>query len=83
MPVTAHTAYIGPAYVLPSGTVKAKDRMTIADMLQATQEMRVVPDATIPNSANYPTIEQYITLEAAAGFKVKAINGTIIVTDNG
>lgn len=45
-------------------------------------EHRVQPDATIPNSAGYPTIPAYITAEVAAGFRLAHMDQTYIVTQS-
>ena len=45
-------------------------------------EFRVAPDSTIPNTTGYPTLQAYLTLEAAGGFKFKHVDQTYIITEN-
>ncbi len=54
---------------------------TIADTLRTEHKHVVIPNITdAPHSANWPTVEQYIKLEAAAGFKVHHMDQTMILT---
>ena len=41
---------------------------------------RVIPDATIANSTNYPSIQDYIEAEAASNYVVQHIDQTTIIT---
>lgn len=47
-----------------------------------TTEHRVLPDAAIPNTANYPTIPAYLVLEAGGGFKFKHLDQTYVITES-
>jgi hypothetical protein len=79
--MAVHTVYITPTPVL-DGTVINKNTATIAEVMRAETEMRILPDAGVPSSTGSPTIEAYITLENTAGFKVKQLLNTMIVTEN-
>ncbi len=82
--IGCHVAQIGPKPVTPTGTVIDKKSATINEMLQTTQEMRVLEDTTnAPSSSGYPTIEDYIKAEALLGYKVQVINQSWIITYNG
>lgn len=84
MAIGCRIASIGPKPVSAAGTVLNKNAATVAQMLTATQEMRVLENTTLaPNSAGYPTIEEYILLEAAQNYKVHVINQSWIITYNG
>ena len=76
-----HTAYIGPVQVDTVGNIHDKSTASIGVVASTTQEMRVLYDATYaPNGINNPTIEAYLVLEDTAGFVLKAITTSIIVT---
>jgi len=75
-----HVAYVTPTPVL-NGMPIDKDTATIKEMLSADTEMRVVPDDTIPNSLTKPDIKTYLQNENTAGFKVKSVTNTMIVTE--
>lgn len=47
-----------------------------------TTEHRILPDAAIPNSANYPTIPAYLALEDGGGFKLAHMDQTYVITQN-
>lgn len=76
-------AKIGPKPVTSIGSVLNKRTASIQEMCQSTQEMRILEDTTFaPNSVNFPTIEDYILLEAANGYKVAVINQSWVITYN-
>jgi len=82
--IGCHIAQIGPKPVTATGTVIEKRSASIGEMLQTTQEMRVLEDTTnAPSSAGFPTIENYIKAEALLGYKVQIINQSWIITYNG
>lgn len=82
--IGCHIAALGHKPVSTTGTVLEKKSATIGQMLQTTSELRVLEDTTrAPNSLGFPTIEQYILTEAAAGYKVAVINQSWIITYNG
>ena len=74
-----HVAKIGLFKVRANGTVITGD-FTMADRLAADTEHRVIPDAAIPNSANYPTIGAYLTAEDTAGFAFAHIDQYLVIT---
>lgn len=77
--MTTHYVTIGLVHIGPDGQVLKKDS-PIKRQLRFDTEQRVIPDANVPNSANYPTIQQYLTAEAAASFQPVQIGQTFIVT---
>ena len=82
MPI--HTVYLKPQNVDQSGNIVEKNNpsTTIAQVMLSNTEMRVIPTASVPNSVNSPSIQQYLDAEDAAGFKVVSINNTMIVTQS-
>lgn len=56
---------------------------TINSMLSFSTENRVIPDAQIPSSAGYPTIKQYLELEAAGSYKLQHLDQSFVITYNG
>lgn len=56
---------------------------TINQLKNTHHEFLVIPDATVPNSAGYPTIKDYLVLEAASNYVLKHLDqNTIITYDN-
>lgn len=54
---------------------------TLGMMLKTSTEPRVLPDASVPNSANYPTVKAYLALEIAGGFSLKHMDQYVIITE--
>ena len=81
--IGCHIARIGPKPVSATGTVLDKKSATIGQMLQVTNEMRILQDLTnAPSSSGFPTIEDYIKAEALLGYKVQVINQSWVITYN-
>lgn len=64
------------------GNVVNKNTATIKDMMTASSEHRVAPNPYNTNSNNYPTIEEYIVLEDAAGRKLAHMDQYKIITQS-
>lgn len=77
-----HFATISLVRVAQDGTIyNASDtNKSLKEALNFTTEHRIIPDASIPNSANYPTIQQYLTLEAASGFQPVQVAQYFVIT---
>jgi len=80
MAVEIHTAYVGLVQVAPDGTIIDKNQATIAQMQTASSGFRVLEDATLANTANNPTIRDYLNLEAANDFQLVHLDQTFIIT---
>lgn len=81
MAVVVHIVRLRPIAVDATGAVIDKNKATIGQVARGgSTEPRVIPDLNIASSANYPTIEDYIIAEAAAGFVVRHIDQTMIIT---
>ena len=55
---------------------------SINTMKSTSMEFLVIPDSSIPNSSGYPTMKEYIQLEAADDYVVNHIDQSIIITYN-
>jgi hypothetical protein len=62
-----------------TGDVIQKDA-TIQQNLRFDMAFRVLPDPANPNTANYPDIRAYLTLEAAGSFAPIQVSQTFIIT---
>jgi len=51
-------------------------------MKSTSMEFLVIPDANVPNSSGYPTMKNYIQLEANNNYVVSHIDQSIIITYN-
>ena len=61
---------------------KSGSSASINTMKSTSMEYLVIPDASIPNSAGYPTIKHFVELEAASNYVVYHIDQSIIITYN-
>ena len=55
--------------------------LTINDVLNYEEEHRIIVDPDIPNSADNPTIKEYIEAESTSGFLFKHIDQYMIITE--
>ena len=82
MAVQAHYVTISLVRVSPTGEVYNASSTTrpIKECLNFSTEHRIMPDSAIPSSAGYPTIQEYLNLEAAAGFEPVQIAEMFVLT---
>lgn len=59
---------------------KSGSGASINTMKSTSMEFLVIPDASVPNSSGYPTMKNYIQLEASNNFVVSHIDQSIIIT---
>lgn len=59
---------------------KGNPNTTINNVLNSTMDYLVIPDTDVPNSAGYPAVKTYLTLEAAGGFKLQYMDQNKIIT---
>lgn len=80
--VPCHVVYLTPMPVNSAGQVVDKNdpSTTLGDMKSTSTEVRVVARANVPSSANNPSIEAYLQLEAAGGYTLGHLSQTMIVT---
>ena len=77
--MAVHVVYVRQMQVV-NGQVVDKEDATIAQMANASMEMRIVPDSDVPNSTTSPTIKDYLVAEDGDGFDLAHMDNTIIVT---
>lgn len=78
-----HIVTVGVFLIDATGNVidKRKKTTTLQTAINGTSsEHRIIPDADIANSADYPTIKSYLELEEADGFLLQHMDQTYIVT---
>jgi hypothetical protein len=78
-----HFADIGLVKRTPDGRFYTNDSapgITIKDAMHFTQDFRVLPNDDIPNAIGYPTIAEYLSLEATYSFKPVQVTQTFIIT---
>lgn len=64
----------GSVYHITNTTKSIKETLTFST------DWRITPDTDIPNSANYPTLKDYLNLEAAAGFAPVQVTQNTVIT---
>lgn len=72
LPFTKDTSKMN-AYTSPKSPTTTRPR-------DFSTEFRILPDAAIPNSAGYPTIPAYLTLEAGSSYKFAHMDQTYVIT---
>lgn len=82
MAVGMHVARVGVFSVDATGNILRKDDadVTIKQQLSSSLEHLVIEDAEVPNSSGYPTVAEYIKLEAADNYVISHIDQTMILT---
>ena len=55
---------------------------TFNQLKNTSMEALVIPDSGIPSSAGYPTIKEYLEAEAAAGYTLRHMDQSFIITYN-
>lgn len=82
MAVSVHVARLGLYTVDAAGNRvdKSSADTSINTMKSTSLEFLVIPDATIANTANYPTIKTYLGLEASSGYILNHLDQSFIIT---
>lgn len=75
-----HYASIGPVLINAVGGVVNRDTASFREVSGASSELRVLEDDSIPNSAGYPTIDDYLAAEAADEFTMLEANQSMVIT---
>lgn len=78
--MSTHVVTIGLVNVDSVGNIVSKTSTTISNYMASSSEMRVQPNSAVSNSANYPTISDYLSNELADGYSLLHIDQTHIVT---
>jgi hypothetical protein len=80
MAVGIHIVKVGMVNIDGTGTFVDRSAATIGQVMNSSQELRVLPESTVPNSANYPTVDAYLRLEAAIDYVLHYMDQYTIVT---
>ncbi len=83
MAVAMHFVNTGFVLVDANGNYlnKSDPSTTVGQIARGSRhEHRVIPDASVPNSANWPTVKRYLELEAAQDFVLNHMDQTNIIT---
>lgn len=83
MAILVHVVNVGYVKVGSDGSVLTKDQSaneTIREHLNFSHDHRVLPNSNVPNSLNYPSVDEYINLESAADYVVHHIDQYSIIT---
>lgn len=78
---TVHVAYVKPTPVNAVGNVVNKSTASIGAVANASLVPIVQAGANAPNATGAQSIEDYLVAEYAAGFAIKFMDQTMIVTD--
>jgi hypothetical protein len=80
--MNVHFANVGLFTVDPQGNRIDKNSVntTIKTMLNTSMASLVIPATDVPNSANYPTLKDYLKAEAASGFKLYHLDQYVVIT---
>jgi hypothetical protein len=85
MAMTVRVAYFAQVVVNQVGAVVDRDAptTTLKDVLTSSSEYRIAPDTTNPSTNTptpYPTLVDYLTREAAAGYKASFVSPAMVIT---
>ena len=78
--MAVHVARIGLVHINSVGQAKRHVEMTIGEAATSSSEQRVLVDADLPNTAGFPTVVTYLTLEDADGFTLNHLDQTYVIT---
>lgn len=84
MAISMHYVNVGTFTVDANGNRidKSNGSHSINTMLNTRMEQLVIPAADVPNSIDYPTVKQYLTDEATAGYVLYHLDQSICITYN-
>ena len=77
---STHVAELTIVPIDPVGNVVDKNKVSIARMMTASSEIRVLPDAALANTTDYPTVKDYLNREAADGYVLAHLDQTYVIT---
>jgi len=77
--VDTHIAYMKLTKVNAVGQVLTGND-PLSSHLNFSTEFRIIPDSSLPNTANYPTLAQYLLLEAASNYEVRHVDQNMVMT---
>lgn len=76
--MSVHIANLREYDVDPTGNIVDRNgpSTSIKTMTRVSKQWRIVPNSDIPNTANHPTLEEYLKLEDALGFAFGGMIGS-------
>ena len=80
MAIGLHIVRVGLKNIDATGSVIDKTTSTIGQVISSSSEHRVLVNAAVPNSAGFPTIDDYLLAEAAQDYIPYHIDQYMIVT---
>ena len=80
--MAVHIAKLTLAHVTTAGEVKQRTSMTLGEAMTADLQQRIIPSADLPNTADSPTLEDYLDLEDAGGFNLIHLDQTYVITSD-
>ena len=76
-----HVVTLQQVYVLADGTITAsKSQLTIAQLKNFDLQHRIAFDVDSPNSANWPTLKEYLQAEDTGGYKLVHLDQYTVIT---
>lgn len=82
MAIGIHVARVG-LFTVDANNVridKNASSTTINQLKNTHHEFLIIPDAAIPNSAGYPTIKEFLELEAANNYVLRHLDQNTVIT---
>jgi len=79
MAITSHIVRIGEVRLDALGNI-VKKTDSIKEVMTSTRVDRILEDINVPNSIGNPSVEDYLTAEAADNFILGHISQNLIVT---
>lgn len=80
--MAVHVVHVDYINVNKNNDVQYKATMSISEATYVERQHRVLSNSDVPNSANNPTISNYLNLEYNDGYHLKHIDQYLIITDN-
>lgn len=75
-----HTGFFSVNKITGQKLDKNDPNVKIRDVMRSEHQHRVIEDSAVPSSAGSPTVDNYLKAEAAAGYVLKHIDQTTIIT---
>jgi len=78
-----HVVNVAIRDISATGDVIINKNATIAEVATSSKEHRIIPDTThAPNSANHPTVKQYLISEDSSGYNLVHMDQYFIITSD-
>lgn len=79
---SVHVVSVAPFTVdAENNRIDKNDPTVQINVLKNTRiEHLIIPDSQIPNSSGYPTIKEYLELEAVSGYELRHLDQSFVIT---